>query len=236
MADFPPINTPKDSILSRLPGTLPISVIPKYTDAHAFAKDFEPLLTALEPDHLIGDVVWRDTFALTGTLRTFYSQTTVFTVLKGLLESHAAHNFVLVPGSSRIIQIGPSAWVDTVHIFDTNGPGTLPTSCSLCLSLVLGDAGRWRIWVIKFILERLHGQDDVDILHPQSKDDIYPAKNASEMYDVVVVGGSQAGLSLGGHLQALNLSYVVLEKNGNVGDAWRLRYDSGGISYENLEK
>jgi cation diffusion facilitator CzcD-associated flavoprotein CzcO len=41
-----------------------------------------------------------------------------------------------------------------------------------------------------------------------------------------VVGGGQAGLGIGGRLQALNVSYLVVDKFGTVGDSWDSRYDS----------
>ncbi len=43
---------------------------------------------------------------------------------------------------------------------------------------------------------------------------------------VVVIGGGQAGLSVGYCLQRAGLSFVILEANGRVGDSWRRRWDS----------
>jgi hypothetical protein len=226
---FPPIETPKHSVLARLPGALPLGNLPKDTDAYTVAKLFVQHLANLEPDHFIDDAVWRDTFALTGSLRTFYSKCTVFSVLAKLLEKHAAHSFALLPESCRVIQVGSSCWVDAVYTFETGAAGSLPTACSLYLSLVAGGDGKWRVWVVKSILEGLLGQADVDKPRPRPKEDCGSGcvkLTDSRVVDVVVVGGSQAGLSLGGHLQALGVSYVVLEKNEKVGDAWRLRYDS----------
>jgi putative flavoprotein involved in K+ transport len=45
-------------------------------------------------------------------------------------------------------------------------------------------------------------------------------------YDVVVVGGGQAGLSVGYHLSRRGLSFVILDAHKRVGDAWRTRWDS----------
>jgi putative flavoprotein involved in K+ transport len=44
--------------------------------------------------------------------------------------------------------------------------------------------------------------------------------------DVLVVGGSQAGLAMGWHLADRGLSFVVLEAGAAVGDVWRSRWDS----------
>jgi len=48
---------------------------------------------------------------------------------------------------------------------------------------------------------------------------------APERFDVVVVGGGQAGLAAGYHLAQRGLSFVILDAHERVGDAWRLRWD-----------
>jgi putative flavoprotein involved in K+ transport len=42
----------------------------------------------------------------------------------------------------------------------------------------------------------------------------------------VVIGGGQAGLSVGYHLAQRGLPFVILEANQRVGDSWRSRWDS----------
>ena len=44
--------------------------------------------------------------------------------------------------------------------------------------------------------------------------------------DVVVVGGSQAGLAMAWHLAQQGLRFVVLEAGPEVGHVWRSRWDS----------
>ena len=48
----------------------------------------------------------------------------------------------------------------------------------------------------------------------------------SEQFEVVVIGGGQAGLSVGYHLQQQGRAFVVLDTNDRIGDAWRRRWDS----------
>jgi putative flavoprotein involved in K+ transport len=48
----------------------------------------------------------------------------------------------------------------------------------------------------------------------------------SEHVDTVVIGGGQAGLAAGYHLQRSGVSFVILDRHARVGDAWRERYDS----------
>lgn len=48
----------------------------------------------------------------------------------------------------------------------------------------------------------------------------------AEQFDVIVVGGGQAGLSVGHHLARLGLTFVILEAHARIGDSWRERWDS----------
>jgi putative flavoprotein involved in K+ transport len=47
-----------------------------------------------------------------------------------------------------------------------------------------------------------------------------------ERVETVVVGGGQAGLSVGYHLAQRGLPFVILDAHERVGDAWRKRWDS----------
>ena len=52
------------------------------------------------------------------------------------------------------------------------------------------------------------------------------AKARTERFDVLVIGGGQAGLSAGYHLARRGLSFVILEAHDRIGDSWRRRWDS----------
>jgi putative flavoprotein involved in K+ transport len=47
-----------------------------------------------------------------------------------------------------------------------------------------------------------------------------------ELFDVIVVGGGQAGLSVGYHLARADARFVILDAHERIGDAWRKRWDS----------
>jgi putative flavoprotein involved in K+ transport len=47
-----------------------------------------------------------------------------------------------------------------------------------------------------------------------------------ERVQTVVIGGGQAGLSVGYHLARRGLPFVILEANQRIGDSWRSRWDS----------
>jgi putative flavoprotein involved in K+ transport len=47
-----------------------------------------------------------------------------------------------------------------------------------------------------------------------------------ECFETVIIGGGQAGLSVGYHLTKRDLPFVILEANERIGDSWRKRWDS----------
>ena len=59
---------------------------------------------------------------------------------------------------------------------------------------------------------------------PQDEARTGPA--GDQRLDVVVVGGSQAGLAMAWHLARLGLRFVVLEAGAELGHTWRSRWDS----------
>ncbi len=49
---------------------------------------------------------------------------------------------------------------------------------------------------------------------------------ARERFDTVVIGGGQAGLSVGYHLQQAGRDFVILDAHERTGDTWRAHWDS----------
>jgi putative flavoprotein involved in K+ transport len=47
-----------------------------------------------------------------------------------------------------------------------------------------------------------------------------------EHFDTVVIGGGQAGLSVGYHLARQGIRFVILDASERIGDSWRQRWDS----------
>jgi putative flavoprotein involved in K+ transport len=50
--------------------------------------------------------------------------------------------------------------------------------------------------------------------------------SGSEHFQTVIIGGGQAGLSVGYHLARRDRRFVILDANQRIGDAWRKRWDS----------
>ncbi|WP_371501316.1 NAD(P)/FAD-dependent oxidoreductase [Kitasatospora sp. NBC_00374] len=49
---------------------------------------------------------------------------------------------------------------------------------------------------------------------------------STEPYDTVIIGGGQAGLSVGYHLARRGRKFVILDANPRIGDNWRSHWDS----------
>ncbi|MFD1389131.1 flavin-containing monooxygenase [Oceanobacillus oncorhynchi subsp. oncorhynchi] len=45
-------------------------------------------------------------------------------------------------------------------------------------------------------------------------------------YDVIIIGGGQAGLAMGYSLKKKNKCFTILDENESTGESWRQRYDS----------
>ncbi len=50
--------------------------------------------------------------------------------------------------------------------------------------------------------------------------------NRTERFETVIIGGGQAGLSVGYHLAKRGRQFVILDANERIGDSWRKRWDS----------
>jgi putative flavoprotein involved in K+ transport len=53
-----------------------------------------------------------------------------------------------------------------------------------------------------------------------------PTESSGERFDVVVIGGGQAGLAMGYFLARQGRRFVILEAADSIGAAWRARWDS----------
>jgi hypothetical protein len=210
----------ESNILETLPGEFPNYAIPETFDIDKAVTSVVSQLQSLDTNNLLEDSIWRDSYAFSGTFRTFYTNVTISEVWKLLASSHAPRDFKVIPNTQNVMRLSKDiGWLETKYEFSTSYP---EAKCSGSLSLVLTGDGTWKIWVMRTVLEELTGLGDVDSLDPG------PNQTSQEIsdFDAVVIGGSQSGLSTGGRLKALGVNYVVIEKNAHVGDAWALRYES----------
>jgi hypothetical protein len=217
------------SKLVEFPTSLPTIAIPQETNTAEVVASFSPRLKGLEAHDFKDDAVWRDIFALTGTLRTFYTARSIAAAWNETTKRAKAGSFIVDEKTARIIRspYGPH-WVQAQFSFET--AAVPPTNCTGLVTFVLEAGGGWRIWTLRTILEQLKGQPNVDVLG--SVNGTARLTNGTNghgeasHFDCIIIGGGQAGLSQGGRLKALGISYVVLDKYHEVGDNWEQRYGS----------
>ncbi|RVX68377.1 hypothetical protein B0A52_07377 [Exophiala mesophila] len=249
------VDVPIKYVLQSLPCSLPVARFDASVDVESIAIPFIDSLEQLVPDVLATNPVWRDLFALTGTLRTIYSADSITTAWTKTRTLRGAQGFKLIPDSGAIVRPNSTiGWIQLAFTFSVSRPPA--AECRGFLTLVLDQDGDWKIWTIRTILEQLVGCPNVDFLptvpagvlngtstsslNPQATivNGTTPLPNQGGVdqeeplsvdYDVVIVGGGQAGLGTAGRLQALNIRYVVLETHEHVGDNWATRYESARL-------
>lgn len=238
--------------LAKLPYGLPEATVPDFVDLKPLAEYFRIALDNLQEDHFTKGAIWRDLFALTGSSRTFYTAQSIAAAWQATSQTHSPSRFVL-EGEPRVIRMGTVGWVEISFSFETFGtPATIDYGF---VSVVPESDGKWRIWLLRTILEQLKSQPSVDFLEPASNGAVattngthgnglvttngfgHPLENGQtnghkessdpeDFFECVIIGGGQAGLSVAGRLKALGVPYVILEKHAKVGDNWKTRYDS----------
>ncbi|OAP62649.1 hypothetical protein AYL99_01876 [Fonsecaea erecta] len=235
--------TPAVSV-SQLPGSLPKSPIQAGVDCEEIARSHLLKLLSLSPEDLTESAVWRDLLALTGTFRTFHGVKNVAEAWTNTFGRQSPSDLKLVPNTAKLLSVlDVSSWVDAQFTFQTSGDGP-PLSCSGYISLVPNDHGQWKIWMIRTILDEVADYGNVDVLDPEIpsraiQDSAYGNRERrdghsdgqAQHFDVIVVGGGQAGLGVGGRLQALGVSYLVVDKFGTVGDRHLPLYRTYDSSY-----
>lgn len=226
--------------LSQHPLQLPRPEISDEVDHSGIAARGLQRLNELSIGDLTEDAIWRDSYALTGTLRTFYTAKLIVKVWTDLVAKHKPSNFSILPGSSHITRLGShGAWIEANFKFDITGPRPATSSGIVGLIPVQQDDAcppEWRIWMLSTILEQPHGFPDIDEMAPAPSDRPFELR---EHYDVAIAGGSIAGLTMASRCEAIGLNYLVIEKQANIGDNWLFgRYDSlklhTSISYNQL--
>ncbi|KAJ5951535.1 uncharacterized protein N7479_009948 [Penicillium vulpinum] len=211
------------------PCALPEIGLPEEVSLSSAAEWLSLELGKLSEASFTKDAIWRDSFALTGTLRTFYTSKSAIAAWRDTAGVLGANSFEANSTTAKVTRLGKNtAWVDVHFTFETEKSPSL--SCSGYASLIYTKEGEWKIWVLRTTLEQLKGHGNVDLLEEtrvnESPKNHPTSSNGFLHFDCVVVGGGQAGLSCGGRLKALSVSYVVLDKNDQVGDSWKTRYDS----------
>ncbi|OQU93947.1 hypothetical protein CLAIMM_00380 isoform 1 [Cladophialophora immunda] len=214
------------NVLRTLPGALPARNVPANANLAEIVSRCLQSFETLHAGHFTPDALWRDSFALSGTMRTFYSGPTIAAAWNHLAQHHSPCEPQMVEDSCTVAHAGSdSSWIEARFSFRTNGP--LPAVCSGFLSLAYENDGSYRIWVLRTILEDFVGYPSVDAMAREKSLGLQQSTKTD--YQCIVIGGGAAGLSTAGRLKALGVDYLVLEKLADVGDSWACRYNAAKL-------
>uniref|UniRef100_A0A093Y726 Putative indole-3-pyruvate monooxygenase YUCCA5 n=1 Tax=Talaromyces marneffei PM1 TaxID=1077442 RepID=A0A093Y726_TALMA len=237
----------RETVLDSLPCSLPTRHIPEDINPSSISHIFSDKLANLGDKDFTTDAIWRDMFSLTGTLRTLYSSKVVLPAWRLLCQQRRTSSFKLRPETAFVNRQGAGvAWIEVSFTFSMGVPLHALCRGYLCLVPDGGDEGEWKIWVMGTILDQLPDFGDIDRVDPiesTSTSNLHTDKTnrssseargnhqqtSQQHYDCMIVGGGQSGLCTAGRLQALGVSYICIDSNNELGDSWRLRYDSSKI-------
>lgn len=234
---------------------VPLALVPKSTfpkhpipEGLDIEKDFSSLIQLLN-SQVTSDIfrqdesLWRDIWALTGTMRTFVNKERIVPAWKELVAARQASDFTYIPGSAHRAPIGPFVFGK----FTFQLGGTHPGHASGVLNAVADENGQLRIWFFVTYLEQLDGFGNPEVLdkvnqpngivNDSANGHVNGISNTNSnganstddqtLLDVAIVGAGQSSLSTLGRLKALGITNTVaLERNDTIGGNWTGRYDN----------
>ncbi|CRK23763.1 hypothetical protein BN1708_013796 [Verticillium longisporum] len=168
---------------------------------------------------------WRDTLALTAHLRTFSGPKEITATLSYLSRAREIGSLVVLPESAQVVStVANLTWLDCKFTFKTRYPTASCLGKLMMLPEKLSDGQlHWKIWTMATLLTAFGDfPEDVRLLKEPSS---VIGSSTVLSTDVVIVGGGNAGLIQAARLKALNVDFVVIEKNPQTGDNWAKRYD-----------
>ncbi|KAK6428070.1 hypothetical protein LTR95_015792, partial [Oleoguttula sp. CCFEE 5521] len=207
-----------------IPGDLPTGTVPEDVDLDSLAHWVLVQVNSPYSNVLTDGVVWRDLFAFTDTYRTIVGKHEVLSTFPARRKETQCGVFERTKTAPRRVSVGQqSSWVDVDASFEFLKDG-LPARGRATLSVTRNAGDELCVWLMRTWLHHFEDYGSPEI--PRSGEQTCDAVPKADMYDVLIVGGGQAGLSVAGRLQALGIRYVLLEKHKTLGDVWRTRYAS----------
>ena len=196
--------------------------------------DFERALTAADGATLgalfLPDAHWRDLLAFTWRVCTTSGAATISDALKQ--SGLGACRFEIAPGRTppRLVTRAGTEVIEAIFRFET-----AKARCSGVLRLM--PEGH-KAWTLLTTVDEYKGHEEsIGQRRPRgaaySRDFSGPnwldKRKAAAAYEdreptVLVVGGGQAGLSIGARLKQLNIDALVVDREDRIGDNWRHRY------------
>lgn len=134
------------SKLASFPVSLRTDKLPEDVEVQDIAHLFIDALSLLtHPANFVNDAVWRDCFALTATLRTFYSAQGITQARQECTQKSAEPiegSYEVLPDAATVMNL-PSghSWVEVRGSFRVRTRAGSIGGCTLMLSVVSGDGG-----------------------------------------------------------------------------------------------
>jgi cation diffusion facilitator CzcD-associated flavoprotein CzcO len=214
----------KATMIDDIPGDLPTGAVPVDADYEKLADWTITCMNDRRNTCFNEGLVWRDLFALTNSFRTFVGRDTVLERLNDSWTRSQCGQIVRSDGTPRKATVTTRcSWLDVDAEFVLSKQGN-SAKVRAIFSTIINDHGERQVWLIRTWLDHFEGHGHPD--RPLSPFRTTKATSRDQDYDVVIIGGGQAGLSIAGRLQALGIHYIVLERNKALGDVWRSRYAS----------
>jgi cation diffusion facilitator CzcD-associated flavoprotein CzcO len=183
-----------------------------------------------------GDADWRDVLAFSGRLRTISGSQAIAARLKREAPEARPSAFRTDPNrtAARRATRAGTPCIEAIFRFDTalgSGSGVLRMRAE-------DNGDPPRAWTLLTTLEELRGHEErIGPRRPTgqsySRDFSGPnwldRRRAASAYadrdpQVLIVGGGQAGLSIGARLKALGVDALIVDRWPRIGDNWRRRY------------
>jgi len=209
--------------------------------AQAWLAEFGAALQAQDASAaaalFLADGLWRDVVAFTWNLQTQFGRGDIEATLRETLPRAKPANFHIPPKRTppRRVSRAGTRTIETIFEFDTyfgHGNGVVrlvpdPNAPS-----------RYRAWTLVTTLQELRGHEEaykIPVAESGTRefgDDSWADRlrqqraYADRDPAVIVVGGGQAGLSIGARLHQLGIDTLIVDRHERVGDNWRKRYHS----------
>jgi putative flavoprotein involved in K+ transport len=207
----------------------------------AWLRAFEDALSRRDVDGTLGllaaDPWWRDTLAFTWDIRSLHGAGEFRAVLDEHLADVAPHAFRVAAGRDPVEQRTPGFPTVVLAQF------TFETALAHARGAVrlVEEDGAWKAWTLATDMTDLTGHEESGTSIHDAADDQYikaqrgrptwaerraaAAEFREEDPTVLIVGGGHSGLFLAARLKRVGISSLVAERNGRIGDNWRLRYN-----------
>ncbi|KAK5688070.1 hypothetical protein LTS10_000048 [Elasticomyces elasticus] len=182
-------------------------------DAEAFA------------DLFIEHGVWRDKLSFSWDQRTFNWRPAILKAANDLLAQTKARNLSLLKPEPVISRPYPDfAQLQLVLSFETE-----LVIASAVLKYVYTKEG-WKIYTMHTVAEQLKQFPEVSPTDGHMTGTIsWESQRAKEIDaadpEILIIGGGQNGLALAARCKALNMDCLIIERNDQVGDVWKKRYE-----------